>query len=173
MKNKLNFKNTWPLILAAIFIILALLCGCGTKYKERRCRALNCCETVKDSTVYISTVKDSVIFIDESETWIDLLFQCDSANLVQLSKVARLETENSDLRFKYENNRLTVYVKSSDTVATVKNHTTYQYRDNVMVKYVNVLTKFQKTAITSGYVFWALIVIYLIYFVVKIVRKFI
>lgn len=172
MKNKTNLRQYYVL-LAALALILAMLImsSCGAAYKAKRCQKLACCEKVKDSTVYISTVKDSVIFIDESQTWIDLLFQCDSANLVQLAKVDRLETENADLKMKWDNGKLTVYVHKIDTV-TGKNTEKITYLDKVInVKVPAELTKWQRFWVNAGPWIALIVLLYLAYRIYRMIKK--
>jgi hypothetical protein len=168
-----KFRRYYPAMWFALIIIaglMILLSGCSSAYKAKRCRALNCCESVKDSTVYIEKIKDTVIWIDESETWLDLLFQCDSANMVQLSKVARLETENANLKLQWNDGRLTVYVHKTDTVRgnTVEKIVTRNVVQQVSVPYP--LTAWQKFRLQSWLWLAVVIVLYLVWRIYRLFR---
>jgi hypothetical protein len=89
--------------------------------------------------------------------------------MVQLSKVARLETENANLKLQWSDGRLTVYVHKVDTVRgnTVEKIVTRNVVQQVSVPYP--LTAWQKFRLQSW--LWLAVVI-VVYFVWKIYRLF-
>ena len=110
------------LILSAF--ILILVSGCNIQQKRiEKCQKWGVCAT-SDSISYIETLKIDTIVTDNSEMWLDMLFECDSNGQVLARKISNVETENADLKMKLTDNRLIVYVKQpNDTIYTAGKNT--------------------------------------------------
>ena len=155
-------KTQFLAVLAALTIFLT---SCITR--EEKCRKWGVCGTKSDSLVYIEKLTTDTFIQDDSQVWIDMLLACDSTGEVYIDKIDRLETDNSNLQFKLDNNKIYVYVKKpSDTIyKDCKEVIKYQKVKDIVK--VNELKTWQKVLMWLG----VLLIISVVIFVLLKIKK--
>ncbi len=148
-------KISFLAVLAALTIVAV---SCVTR--EEKCRKWGICGKNSDSLVYIEKLTTDTFIQDDSQVWIDMLLECDSTGEVYIDRIDRLETDNSDLQFRLQNNRVYVYMdKAADTIyAKGKDITKVEKITNVVE--VNRLKTWQKVLIWFGVLFIASVIIF-------------
>ena len=165
-------RNLFKSILSAL-IILVVFQSCGLKKElrhQKKCEKWDVCQQ-HDSLIIKDTVKIDTILVDDSEMWLDMLFECDSSGDILIRKLSNLETENADLKMKLINNRLVVYVKSpTDTITVIKPiHSEIQVK--TITKKVNELNSWQRIRIFLGNVMLFSILLIVLYIVLRLIFK--
>lgn len=130
----------------------------------------------KDSTSEIT--KDSIIYdtiVDPSSyMWMELSFMCDSARESLMYYVNRIETENGNLKFKYDSLSQTMYIgfihPQTKIIVQHRLHTSMFTSHKTVYVTTNILTPGQRLWVNIGKVFIILsliiIAIGLVYFFV-------
>ncbi len=166
-------------LIILIAFMLFLFTGCSTKYKQAKCRQWNCCPTVKDSTVTIK--KDSLIFIkvpvvnpvDHANLMAYL--KCDSLGQVYIQDNTTLNGRVISLEAYIRNNILSVTAVKAQEVDTAAIQAMvskeYQYKEKIVEKQVNYLTKWQKFQTSAFWPMAAFILLILLYIAYRIYKR--
>ena len=161
-------KKFKSVVLTALILLVALSCNTHKKQlrHEAKCYKWGVCRPVKDSIVIRDTLRGDTVILDDSEMWLNMLFECDSLNQVKISELQQKIVGN-DIKVGFDSNRLVVHVdRPSDTlIRYVPVRGKYEGHSDERV--TNELTLFQQILFWSGVVFW----LFLIIFVVLKVRK--
>ena len=157
--------------------VLAILCAvvvtsCGTTKKtlrrQAKCEKWGVCQTTKDCTVVIEKMRIDTVVTDNSEMWVDFLFECDSTGAVYVRAIDSLATENVNLKTKLKDNRLVIYAQSpSDQIPCPPAMSRIEYRDKVVRSVTNKLTGWQTFLHWSGLAMWACFVLFLAFMILK------
>lgn len=164
-------KKFKPIVLGAFLCLLALSCTSVKKQlrHEAKCLKWGVCKPVKDSIVIRDTLRSDTVILDDSEMWLNMLFECDSTNQVKISQLQQ-KIIGSNIQVGFDTNRLVVYVtRPNDTIVRyVKERATSETRTINTV--TNELTRFQNFLFWSGVAFWLLLTIFALVKVIKIIR---
>ena len=175
--KSLNYKAFAVSLLASlVLIVLLATTSCGSAYRAKRCRALNCCETVKDSTFI--HIKDSTYLIPYSYTvdgdsaYVVAWMECNQENQVIIRESEVVNGKYLRLQKDIENGKYRVVAYLPSRVDTVKipvtEHSINSTSDKVRVQKVNELTRWQSIRLS---LFWPLVCI-IILMVVYLLRRF-
>ena len=153
MSQKLN-----RLIITAL--VLILVSGCNLQQKRtEKCQKWGVCGT--DSVIIKDTVEIDTIVLDDSQMWLDMLFECDSAGDILIRHIENLETENTDLKLKLDKGRLVVYVKQpNDTIQVIK-----PIHSEKIIKTLTLTKRSKWDSFTTWYTIgtWIVILLYIAY----------
>ncbi len=164
-------KKFKSIILGAFLCVLMLSCTSQRKQlrHEAKCLKWGVCKPVKDSLIISDTLRADTIILDDSEIWLNMLFECDSLNQVKIAELQQKVVGN-DIKVGFDSNRLVVYVNRGDTIVR---YTPVRERSETKTVTVttNKLTQFQKLLIWSGVAFWILFIIFVVVKIWGIFRK--
>jgi len=162
--------------------VLLILCGllvtsCYPNRKQQRreakCDKWGVCREAKDCTVIVESVKIDTITTDNSEFWANILFGCDSMGNVYISAIDSIKAVNADLTTKLKNNRMVIYVnKPAEDVPCPPATTKIEYIEKVVEKITNKLTRWQNIFYWSGLIVWGAFILFIIFVVIKELRRF-
>jgi hypothetical protein len=169
------------LSIAVLVIALLMFSGCGTAWKQAKCRQWNCCPVVADSSSTV--IRDSIFIIrtqyvqPKDSATARMLLKCDSAGRIYLDQAEYWQGKYVVIKTYLDNNTLTsVAVKPeiTDSVdAMGKVHTRLEYRDRVVqVNVPAALNGWERFRIAAFPYMGAFILIVLAYIAMKLYRKF-
>ena len=131
-------------------LIALVVCSCRIQEKRaEKCHKWGVCADI-DSTSYVETLTTDTILMDDSQMWLDFLFECDSMGNVLTRTIYNLQTENSDLQMKLKDNRLTVYIKSPNDTIYHYGKDIVKYEQKILEKRVNYMTWWQRAFMWVG-----------------------
>jgi hypothetical protein len=149
-----------------LIILAILLSSCGTTYKINKCKKWGVCQTDSVIITHKETIKEEIFVIDSGYVEIDLLLDCDSLNNVYLKHVNKLENENLDLKFKFKDGKMLIYVTQPPD--SIKVFVKEIEKGETIIKNIEVnrITKIQKFLINSGFIGWIIFILGSIIFVI-------
>jgi hypothetical protein len=146
-----------------IYILgILLLCSCSMKQKIKTCDKWGVCRTDTVITTYVEILKDTIVKIQDSKATLDMLFECDSLGQVYIREIGGLNSENTDLKIKFENGKFTVIYHKPEKEIVI------QYKDIIKTEYKtitklqNYLTEWQKFRLKTWFILAAVILIFAI-----------
>ena len=146
-------------VLATLLLLVVSSCNLQKKRAEK-CQKWGVCAST-DSVIIKDTVKIDTIVLDDSQVWMDMLFECDSAGDILVRHIENLETENADLQMKLDNGHLVVYVKQPNDTITVLKPMHSETTIKTQTIYTNVLKWWQRVLMWCGGILLPLFLIYL------------
>ena len=165
-------KKYKSIVLGAFLCVLILSCTSQRKQlrHEAKCLKWGVCKPVKDSLVVRDTLRADTVILDDSEMWLNMLFECDSLNQVKIAELQQKVIGN-DINVGFDSNRLVVYVnRPNDTIVRYVREREKAETKTVTVT-TNKLTQFQQILFWSGVFFWILFIIFVVVKVRGIFRK--
>lgn len=151
--------------------IAVLILSCSTvKQSQRRaekCQKWGVCQAVQDCTVVTETVRTDTIILDDSQMWLDMLFECDSSGQVFARELGNLQTENTNLKLQLKNGRLVVYVNKPNDTITVHSVDKIRVQKIIQTQNVNELTQWQVIQMWGGRLLALIVLLALAYWFVQ------
>lgn len=152
------------LILTALIVILVSSCNSAKKTlrHQNKCAKWGACQSVKDSTVYVETISFDTVVVDNSELWLNMLFECDSSGSVLIRQIDSLQSKNIDLTTLLKDNRLIIHANVPARVIRVPKLMKSLSTTVVQQRFTNILTHGQSFWIVMGKIFAGSILLTLI-----------
>ena len=182
--KKLNLSEKWHeytgvILLVWIAFMIFLFTGCGVKYKQAMCRKWNVCPTIKDSVR--TEIKDSICYVKvpvvnpaDNATLLAYL-RCDSLGNVYIDDLTYMQGRVIDLEAALKNNVLNVTATKPIEVDTAgilaKFRTETTYKERIVEKQVNILTKCQTFLNRFGLPSMILNLLFILYFAYRLYRR--
>lgn len=156
--------KTNRLIIAVLVIILVSSCNSAKKTlrHQNKCEKWGVCQSVKDSTVYIESIAFDTVIVDNSELWLDMLFECDSNGYVLIRKIDSLQSKNIDLTTLLKDNRLIIHANVPARVIRIPKIMKSLSKTVVQQRFTNILSTMQSFWIVMGKIFAGSILLTLI-----------
>lgn len=154
-----------------ITLSVTLMASCSTvKQSQRRaakCQKWGVCQAVQDCTVVTETVRTDTIILDDSQMWLDMLFECDSSGQVFARELVNLQTENTNLKLQLKDGRLVVYVNKPNDTIMVHSVDKIRVQKIIQTQKVNELTQWQVIQMWGGRLLALIVLLALIYWFIQ------
>lgn len=124
------------IIVSLMFIVLT---SCSLKQRiEKFCP--NCPLKEKDSITYIESIRDSIIYIDNSEAISEILMQCDSLNQISITEINELKSKGVKVVTKFKDNK--IYIQASIDSTAVYMSLRDRFKSNSKIETITVREKY-------------------------------
>ena len=110
-------KKSFLIILSVFFAFGITSCDLQ-KIRHQKCQKWGVCQS-KDSIVIKDSIAHDSIILDNSELWLSMLFECDSAGHVLVRQIDSLTTKNIDLQTALKNNRVVIHATVPEKVIRI------------------------------------------------------
>ena len=124
------------------------------------------------NTEYIEKIVIDSTMTDEARVFAQLLFTCDSAGNISISRIDSLTTELMNAKLNFHDNTLTVDATVPASVIRVPRLMTSLKNTVVQQKVTNILTSWQTFFIRSGQIMWGVFILVIIFVAIKELRRF-
>ncbi len=149
------------LLTFTVFVFMLTSCN-STLRHQQKCAKWGVCQQVKDSTVYIERTSFDSVVVDNSEFWVDMLFECDSSGSVLVRHIDSLTAKNIDLTTQLKTNRLVIHGNVETQVIRIPILMKSLEKKIVQERITNMLTSMQSFWLVMGKVFAGSILITMI-----------
>lgn len=156
-------------ILTTFCVTLIVSCSIAKQTQRRaaKCQKWGVCQAVQDCTVVTETVRTDTIILDDSQMWLDMLFECDSSGQVFARELGNLQTENANLKLKLKDGRLVVYVNKPNDTIMVHSVDKIRVQKRIQTQKVNELTQWQIAQMWGGRLLALIVLLALAYWFVQ------
>lgn len=156
-------------LLITLSVTLIVSCSIEKQMQRRaaKCQKWGVCQAVQDCTVVTETVRTDTIILDDSQMWLDMLFECDSSGQVFARELGNLQTENTNLKLQLKDGRLVVYVNKPNDTIMVHSVDKIRVQKIVQTIKVNVLTQWQIIQMWCGRLLALIVLLALAYWFIQ------
>lgn len=134
--------------------------------------ALGVQQEILANTEYIEKIVMDSTMTDEARLFAELLFTCDSAGNVSISRIDSLTTELMNTKLSFHDNTLAVEATVPARVIRIPKLMTSLKNTIVQQKITNVLTTWQTFFVRSGQIMWGAFILFLLFMAAKELRRF-